>query len=208
MWASTLKYKNILYLFIKRSAYLVGTLRHISKGLPSDCVWHVANVWIIQINVIIFPPQAEKSQCLPPPRRWNGRRWPAIAVWCTWEIWVKDFIWSVRQLVWKWGRIVTNWAHFFGFCMVLVCFRTRSVSGVDSSGAVFSARYQNELAGVETEQLAERFYHQALSVMPHVGEWLSSLNPTLLYFFSFWFSPTSWQSFINACWGQGPRDFS
>ncbi|KAK7886432.1 hypothetical protein WMY93_026053 [Mugilogobius chulae] len=31
------------------------------------------------------------------------------------------------------------------------------------------ARYQNELAGVETEQLAERFYHQALSVMPHVG---------------------------------------
>lgn len=34
-----------------------------------------------------------------------------------------------------------------------------------------SARYQNELAGVEAEQLAERFYHQALSVMPHVGEW-------------------------------------
>lgn len=32
------------------------------------------------------------------------------------------------------------------------------------------ARYQNELAGVEAEQLAERFYHQALSVMPHVGE--------------------------------------
>uniref|UniRef100_A0A1A7X5T7 Nonsense-mediated mRNA decay factor n=1 Tax=Iconisemion striatum TaxID=60296 RepID=A0A1A7X5T7_9TELE len=31
------------------------------------------------------------------------------------------------------------------------------------------ARYQNELAGVETEHLAERFYHQALSVMPHVG---------------------------------------
>ncbi|KAK5892128.1 hypothetical protein CesoFtcFv8_012539 [Champsocephalus esox] len=31
------------------------------------------------------------------------------------------------------------------------------------------ARYQNELAGVESEQLAERFYHQALSVMPHVG---------------------------------------
>uniref|UniRef100_A0A8D3EF30 Nonsense-mediated mRNA decay factor n=1 Tax=Scophthalmus maximus TaxID=52904 RepID=A0A8D3EF30_SCOMX len=31
------------------------------------------------------------------------------------------------------------------------------------------ARYQNELAGVEAEQLAERFYHQALSVMPHVG---------------------------------------
>ncbi|XP_033836605.1 nonsense-mediated mRNA decay factor SMG5 isoform X2 [Periophthalmus magnuspinnatus] len=31
------------------------------------------------------------------------------------------------------------------------------------------ARYQNELAGVETEQLAERFYHQALCVMPHVG---------------------------------------
>uniref|UniRef100_A0A8C6NLW3 Nonsense-mediated mRNA decay factor n=1 Tax=Nothobranchius furzeri TaxID=105023 RepID=A0A8C6NLW3_NOTFU len=30
-------------------------------------------------------------------------------------------------------------------------------------------RYQNELAGVETEHLAERFYHQALSVMPHVG---------------------------------------
>lgn len=31
------------------------------------------------------------------------------------------------------------------------------------------ARYQNELAGMETEHLAERFYHQALSVMPHVG---------------------------------------
>uniref|UniRef100_A0A3P8W723 Nonsense-mediated mRNA decay factor n=1 Tax=Cynoglossus semilaevis TaxID=244447 RepID=A0A3P8W723_CYNSE len=31
------------------------------------------------------------------------------------------------------------------------------------------ARYQNELAGVEAEQLAERFYHQALSVVPHVG---------------------------------------
>ncbi|KAI4889102.1 hypothetical protein NFI96_018632 [Prochilodus magdalenae] len=31
------------------------------------------------------------------------------------------------------------------------------------------ARYQNELAGVEAEQLAERFYHQALSVSPHVG---------------------------------------
>ncbi|KAJ0066685.1 hypothetical protein NL108_017875 [Boleophthalmus pectinirostris] len=31
------------------------------------------------------------------------------------------------------------------------------------------ARYQNELAGVETEQLAERFYHQALCVLPHVG---------------------------------------
>lgn len=31
------------------------------------------------------------------------------------------------------------------------------------------ARYQNELAGVEAEQLAERFYHQALSVIPHVG---------------------------------------
>ncbi|XP_051575111.1 nonsense-mediated mRNA decay factor SMG5 isoform X2 [Myxocyprinus asiaticus] len=31
------------------------------------------------------------------------------------------------------------------------------------------ARYQNELAGVEAEQLAERFYHQALSVAPHIG---------------------------------------
>ncbi|TSK20098.1 Protein SMG5 [Bagarius yarrelli] len=31
------------------------------------------------------------------------------------------------------------------------------------------ARYQNELAGVEAEQLAERFYHQALSVSPTVG---------------------------------------
>lgn len=38
-----------------------------------------------------------------------------------------------------------------------------------------SARYQNELAGVEAEQLAERFYHQALSVMPHVGEFFSKL---------------------------------
>ncbi|CAN9514209.1 unnamed protein product [Ophioblennius macclurei] len=31
------------------------------------------------------------------------------------------------------------------------------------------ARYQNELAGVEAEHLAERFYHQALSVVPHGG---------------------------------------
>nr|XP_033779748.1 protein SMG5 [Geotrypetes seraphini] len=31
------------------------------------------------------------------------------------------------------------------------------------------ARYQNELAGVDTEQLAERFYYQALSVAPHIG---------------------------------------
>ncbi|TNN83164.1 Protein SMG5 [Liparis tanakae] len=31
------------------------------------------------------------------------------------------------------------------------------------------ARYQNELAGVEAEQLAERYYHQALSVTPHGG---------------------------------------
>lgn len=35
---------------------------------------------------------------------------------------------------------------------------------------VYEARYQNELAGVEAEQLAERFYHQALSVAPHAGE--------------------------------------
>lgn len=40
-----------------------------------------------------------------------------------------------------------------------------------------AARYQNELAGVEAEQLAERFYHQAWSVMPHVGE---SLSPAVL----------------------------
>ncbi|XP_069463214.1 nonsense-mediated mRNA decay factor SMG5 [Ambystoma mexicanum] len=31
------------------------------------------------------------------------------------------------------------------------------------------ARYQNELAGVDTEHLAERFYYQALSVAPHIG---------------------------------------
>uniref|UniRef100_UPI00398E9AE4 nonsense-mediated mRNA decay factor SMG5 n=1 Tax=Pristiophorus japonicus TaxID=55135 RepID=UPI00398E9AE4 len=31
------------------------------------------------------------------------------------------------------------------------------------------ARYQNELAGVDTEQLAERFYYQSLSVAPQVG---------------------------------------
>ncbi|XP_065586466.1 LOW QUALITY PROTEIN: nonsense-mediated mRNA decay factor SMG5, partial [Cyrtonyx montezumae] len=31
------------------------------------------------------------------------------------------------------------------------------------------ARYQNELAGVDTELLAERFYYQALSVAPHIG---------------------------------------
>lgn len=36
--------------------------------------------------------------------------------------------------------------------------------------AFSAARYQNELAGVDAEQLAERFYHQALSVMPHIGE--------------------------------------
>lgn len=33
-----------------------------------------------------------------------------------------------------------------------------------------SARYQNELAGVDTELLAERFYYQALSVAPQIGE--------------------------------------
>lgn len=33
-----------------------------------------------------------------------------------------------------------------------------------------AARYQNELAGVEAEQLAERFYHQALSVSPTIGK--------------------------------------
>lgn len=32
------------------------------------------------------------------------------------------------------------------------------------------ARYQNELAGVDTELLAERFYYQALSVAPQIGE--------------------------------------
>ncbi|XP_068819505.1 nonsense-mediated mRNA decay factor SMG5 isoform X4 [Capricornis sumatraensis] len=31
------------------------------------------------------------------------------------------------------------------------------------------SRYQNELAGVDTELLAERFYHQALSVAPQIG---------------------------------------
>ncbi|XP_043358020.1 protein SMG5 isoform X4 [Dermochelys coriacea] len=31
------------------------------------------------------------------------------------------------------------------------------------------ARYQNELAGVDTELLAERFYYQALSVAPQIG---------------------------------------
>ncbi|XP_024896612.1 protein SMG5 [Pteropus alecto] len=33
------------------------------------------------------------------------------------------------------------------------------------------SRYQNELAGVDTELLAERFYYQALSVAPQIGEW-------------------------------------
>lgn len=32
------------------------------------------------------------------------------------------------------------------------------------------ARYQNELAGVDTELLAERFYYQALSVAPQIGK--------------------------------------
>lgn len=36
-----------------------------------------------------------------------------------------------------------------------------------------SARYQNELAGVDTELLAERFYYQALSVAPQIGEWVT-----------------------------------
>lgn len=39
-----------------------------------------------------------------------------------------------------------------------------------------AARYQNELAGVEAEQLAERFYHQALSVSPHVGKWAVKMS--------------------------------
>uniref|UniRef100_A0A8C9JI41 Nonsense-mediated mRNA decay factor n=1 Tax=Panthera tigris altaica TaxID=74533 RepID=A0A8C9JI41_PANTA len=33
------------------------------------------------------------------------------------------------------------------------------------------SRYQNELAGVDTELLAERFYYQALSVAPQIGKW-------------------------------------
>lgn len=33
-----------------------------------------------------------------------------------------------------------------------------------------AARYQNELAGVDTELLAERFYYQALSVAPQIGK--------------------------------------
>lgn len=36
--------------------------------------------------------------------------------------------------------------------------------------ALLAARYQNELAGVDTELLAERFYYQALSVAPQIGE--------------------------------------
>lgn len=40
-----------------------------------------------------------------------------------------------------------------------------------------AARYQNELAGVEAEQLAERFYHQALSVSPTVGEKHHAFTP-------------------------------
>uniref|UniRef100_A0A8C1CSY6 Nonsense-mediated mRNA decay factor n=2 Tax=Cyprinus carpio TaxID=7962 RepID=A0A8C1CSY6_CYPCA len=43
------------------------------------------------------------------------------------------------------------------------------------------ARYQNELAGVEAEQLAERFYHQALSVAPHVGNVLLFLTGIKFY---------------------------
>ncbi|POI20360.1 hypothetical protein CIB84_015893, partial [Bambusicola thoracicus] len=35
--------------------------------------------------------------------------------------------------------------------------------------ALLAARYQNELAGVDTELLAERFYYQALSVAPQIG---------------------------------------
>lgn len=32
-----------------------------------------------------------------------------------------------------------------------------------------AARYQNELAGVDTELLAERFYYQAQSVAPQIA---------------------------------------
>ena len=40
-----------------------------------------------------------------------------------------------------------------------------------SSSPSLTARYQNELAGVDTELLAERFYYQALSVAPQIGKW-------------------------------------
>lgn len=42
------------------------------------------------------------------------------------------------------------------------------------------ARYQNELAGVDTELLAERFYYQALSVAPQIGKCLIRCKPVLL----------------------------
>lgn len=41
-----------------------------------------------------------------------------------------------------------------------------------------AARYQNELAGVDTELLAERFYYQALSVAPQIGKWIPQLGPS------------------------------
>jgi len=49
--------------------------------------------------------------------------------------------------------------------------RRRCVLVSDVQCVVFlAARYQNELAGVDTELLAERFYYQALSVAPQIGE--------------------------------------
>lgn len=50
-------------------------------------------------------------------------------------------------------RVSETWNHLFS---LLPLFPT--------------ARYQNELAGVDTELLAERFYYQALSVAPQIGK--------------------------------------
>lgn len=46
-----------------------------------------------------------------------------------------------------------------------------------SSSLSPAARYQNELAGVDTELLAERFYYQALSVAPQIGKWSPARVP-------------------------------
>ncbi|KAK2084429.1 Protein smg5 [Saguinus oedipus] len=48
--------------------------------------------------------------------------------------------------------------------------RLREGDGLGTDGMPpMSTRYQNELAGVDTELLAERFYYQALSVAPQIG---------------------------------------
>lgn len=66
-----------------------------------------------------------------------------------------------------WHNNLLIFAYIYYISQVSVYLNTDFAILMFASSA---ARYQNELAGVDAEQLAERFYHQALSVMPHVGE--------------------------------------